>query len=238
MSMEQGPEFFASEMEEEKSTGDEEKKNSFITAQGYKSITRDLPGMLPPQEQKQAFAQLAEGDKQAREKLINHNLRFLVLIIKQLNPHINDWEDFFSVGEIGLIKAVDTFNPSKGNKFTTYASTCIRNEIFMSLRKDKKRRQDVSLETPVADADSTFTLEQTLPATDNTEQSAINNLEVAKLRELVANLDERDRAIIQAIFFDDLPEHEVSKKLNISQSYVSRLKKKILLQLKKQLEKT
>ena len=108
-----------------------------------------LPAPLEPRQEQQALAALAAGDRQARDLLITHNLRLVVYIAKKFETPTAGIEDMISIGTIGLIKAVNTFEPAKNIKLATYASRCIENEILMYLRKSSNRRQDASIDEPL-----------------------------------------------------------------------------------------
>ena len=108
-----------------------------------------LPPPLPPEEERTALAALAQGQPQARDLLITHNLRLVVYIAKKFETPTAGIEDMISIGTIGLIKAVNTFEPTKNIKLATYASRCIENEILMYLRKSSNRRQDASIDEPL-----------------------------------------------------------------------------------------
>ena len=108
-----------------------------------------FPDPLTPEEEEYYLNQMAQGDKEAREKLIEHNLRLVAHIVKKYQNQTDDKEDLISIGTIGLIKAIDSFSPDKGTKLATYAARCIDNEILMLFRSTKKMRNDVSLYDPI-----------------------------------------------------------------------------------------
>ena len=185
-----------------------------------------------------------QGDPQAREILITHNLRLVVYIAKKFESTGINVEDLVSIGTIGLIKAVNTFCPGKNIKLATYASRCIENEILMFLRKSSNRKQEMSIDEPLnTDWDGNELLLSDILGTDNDviyrdmEQDAENSL----LCRIVRALPERERAIVELRFgLFGQKEHtqkEVAELVGISQSYISRLEKRIIRKLRRDLEK-
>ena len=203
-----------------------------------------LPPPLTPQEEQQALCGLAAGEGAARDALITHNLRLVVYIAKKFESSTAGVEDMISIGTIGLIKAVNTFEPGKNIKLATYASRCIENEILMYLRKSSNRRQEASIDEPLnTDGDGNeLLLSDVLGSDENLvglqlEQAA----ERATLRRSVEQLAPRERQIMELRFgLVDGVEHtqkEAADALGISQSYISRLEKRIIRQLKEVLER-
>ena len=191
-----------------------------------------FPKALTAAEEKKYLEQMAAGDHHARQKLIEHNLRLVAHIAKKYYADENDRDDLVSIGTVGLIKAVDSFDPTKGIRLSSYASRCIENEILMFFRSAKKTAQDVSLNDPIdTDKDgNTLTLLDTI-ATDD-------HIKVRQLYDAVkTRLSPREREIILLRYGltgqRPLVQREVAKKLNISRSYVSRLEKKALQKLRK-----
>ena len=190
-----------------------------------------LPPPLPPEQERAALDALTRGQPQARDLLITHNLRLVVYIAKKFETPTAGIEDMISIGTIGLIKAVNTFEPTKNIKLATYASRCIENEILMYLRKSSNRRQDASIDEPLnTDTDGNELLLMEL------ERSA----ERAALRGAVGRLSPRERRIMELRFgLNHETEHtqkEVADTLGISQSYISRLEKRIIRRLRRELE--
>ena len=181
-----------------------------------------LPPPLPPEQERAALDALTRGQPQARDLLITHNLRLVVYIAKKFETPTAGIEDMISIGTIGLIKAVNTFEPTKNIKLATYASRCIENEILMYLRKSSNRRQDASIDEPQVG--------------EELERSA----ERAALRGAVGRLSPRERRIMELRFgLNHETEHtqkEVADTLGISQSYISRLEKRIIRRLRRELE--
>ncbi|MEG0912647.1 MAG: RNA polymerase sporulation sigma factor SigE [Oscillospiraceae bacterium] len=203
-----------------------------------------LPAPISGEEEKRVFAMLSNGDEEAKEILITHNLRLVVYIAKKFESTGINVEDLVSIGTIGLIKAVNTFCPEKNIKLATYASRCIENEILMFLRKSSNKKQEMSIDEPLnVDWDGNELLLSDILGTENDtvyrqmEQEAEQSL----LCEIVKKLPDREKIIIQLRFgLFETKEHtqkEVADMVGISQSYISRLEKRIIRKLKKELEK-
>ena len=202
-----------------------------------------LPPPLSPEEEQKVFAALAAGSRQARDQLITRNLRLVVYIAKKFESATAGIEDMISIGTIGLIKAVNTFAPGKNIKLATYASRCIENEILMYLRKGSNRRQDASIDEPLnTDSDGNeLLLVDVLVSEDAQVGEALErSAEQAALRRAVARLAPRERQIMELRFgLSGGGEHtqkEVADRIGISQSYISRLEKRILKRLRRELE--
>ena len=202
-----------------------------------------LPPPLTPQEEQQALCGLAAGEGAARDALITHNLRLVVYIAKKFESSTAGVEDMISIGTIGLIKAVNTFEPGKNIKLATYASRCIENEILMYLRKSSNRRQDASIDEPLnTDSDGNELLLSDILGSDENQisQRLEQDAERAVLRRAVDSLSPRERQIMELRFglADGIErtQKEAADALGISQSYISRLEKRIIHTLKVQLE--
>lgn len=201
-----------------------------------------LPPPLTPQEEQQALCGLAAGEGAARDALITHNLRLVVYIAKKFESSTAGVEDMISIGTIGLIKAVNTFEPGKNIKLATYASRCIENEILMYLRKSSNRRQEASIDEPLnIDGDGNeLLLSDVLSSEENqVGQRLEQDAERASLRRSVEQLSPRERQIMELRFglLDGVErtQKEVADAIGISQSYISRLEKRIIRQLREQL---
>ncbi len=203
-----------------------------------------LPPPLSKEEERKIMEKIERGDEAAREPLIVHNLRLVVYIAKKFENSGVPTEDLISIGTIGLIKAVNTFKPDKNIKLATYASRCIENEILMYLRKVNQQRLDISLDEPLnVDWDGNELLLSDVLGTDGLEIN--DNLEQEdEKRVLIAcmqTLSGRERLIMNMRFgLEGKNEHtqkEVADILGISQSYISRLEKRIILKLKRDIEK-
>lgn len=203
-----------------------------------------LPPPLNPAEEQQAFRRLEEKDPWAKQQLITHNLRLVVYIAKKFDSSGINVEDLISIGTIGLIKAVNTFVPSKGIKLATYASRCIENEILMFLRKNQNRRHELSIDEPLnSDGDGNELLLSDLLGTDadSVSRELENAAEQSMVRQAVNRLQDRERQIMELRYgLGGRKEHtqkEVAEKIGISQSYISRLEKRILKNLRRELQK-
>ena len=204
-----------------------------------------LPAPLTVEEEKEVLDKLGGGDDQsARSSLIEHNLRLVVYIAKKFDNTGVGVEDLISIGTIGLIKAINTFNPLKNIKLATYASRCIENEILMYLRRNNKVRLEVSIDEPLnVDWDGNELLLSDILGTDENIISKNLEEEVDKklLRMALDKLGERERMIIEMRFGlntkdgAERTQKEVADILGISQSYISRLEKKIMKRLKKEI---
>lgn len=202
-----------------------------------------LPPPLSRDEEAEAFAALSAGDPAAREKLIVHNLRLVVYIAKKFETPAASLDDLISIGSIGLMKAVSTFSPEKNIKLATYASRCIENEILMHLRKIAQYRAEISIDEPLnVDWDGNELLLSDLLGTDEDAvcRDIENESERKLLRDAVMRLNPRERQIMEMRFGlnggDEKTQKEVAELIGISQSYISRLEKKIIRQLRDELE--
>ena len=183
-----------------------------------------LPAPLTIEEEEQVMKKLGgDEDKEARSNLIEHNLRLVVYIAKKFDNTGVGVEDLISIGTIGLIKAINTFNPLKNIKLATYASRCIENEILMYLRRNNKLKLEVSIDENVISKDMEDEVDKKL------------------LRMALSKLNKRERTIIELRFGinsadgEEKTQKEVADMMGISQSYISRLEKKIIRRLKKEI---
>jgi RNA polymerase sporulation-specific sigma factor len=204
-----------------------------------------LPPPLEPCEENEVIMRLdSENDTQARALLIEHNLRLVVYIAKKFDNTGVGVEDLISIGTIGLIKAINTFNRDKNIKLATYASRCIENEILMYLRRTSKTKLEVSIDEPLnVDWDGNELL---LSDILGTEEDVIyrdleSEVERNQLKHAISRLGAREQTIIRLRFGlnnpddNEMTQKEVADYLGISQSYISRLEKKIMKRLKKEL---
>lgn len=204
-----------------------------------------LPAPLSAEEEKDMVSKLASGDKDAREKLIEHNLRLVVYIAKKFESSNVDIDDLISVGTIGLIKAVNSFDGSKQIKLATYASRCIENEILMHLRKVVRTKSEMSLDEPLnVDWEGNVLLLSDVLGTDNdvTCKDVENDEEKDILIKTFKRLPPRERQIVRLRFgllgAQKKTQKEIADLMGISQSYISRLEKKVMKKLKKELTKS
>ncbi|MBE6149939.1 MAG: sigma-70 family RNA polymerase sigma factor [Firmicutes bacterium] len=198
-----------------------------------------LPPPLSKEEETSYVLKSMNGDMDARSKLIEHNLRLVVFLAKKYENTKVDLEDLVSIGTIGLIKGVNTYKLDKNIKLATYASRCIDNEILMYLRKNKKRKTEVSLEDSLSfDSEGNeLHLEDILGTdADIVTRGLEEQTEKKLLYEEIANLNKRDKEIMilrYGLFdYEELTQKEVALKLGISQSYISRIEKKVIKKLK------
>lgn len=202
-----------------------------------------LPKPLEKEEEQKALIALEQGDEEARNTLIEHNLRLVVYIAKRYETNPIFMEDLISIGSIGLIKAVNTFKRDKNIKLVTYASRCIENEILMFLRKKSRRKVEVSFDEPLnIDYDGNELLLSDILGTDDdlVTKEFEKQENKRELMEAMETLKERERQILQmryGIGQEELTQKDIARKLGISQSYISRLEKKIIEKLKIQLKK-
>lgn len=203
-----------------------------------------LPAPLSQEKEAALLMRIEAGDNSAREPLITHNLRLVVYIARKFETTGAGVEDLISIGTIGLIKAVKTFCPSRKIKLATYASRCIENEILMFLRKCSPLRNEISIDEPLnIDWDGNELLLSDVLGSDSDVVNREIEQEVERdlLMEAIERLSERERAIMQLRFgLCGKTEHtqkEVADRLGISQSYISRLEKRIIERLKKDLER-
>lgn len=203
-----------------------------------------FPKPLTPKEESLYISRMQAGDKEAKKKLVEHNLRLVAHIIKKYYANINDQDDLVSIGTVGLIKAVNTFNPDKNIKLSSYASRCIENEILMYFRSVKKRSQDISLNEAIdSDKDGNpLTLMDIMSCEDNVIDNLDTKIKSVQVKDFIKKeLNERERMIIILRYglnnSKPLTQREVADILKISRSYVSRIETKALKKLKKCFDK-
>ena len=203
-----------------------------------------LPSPLSADDEQKYLRLNAEGDKDAFNTLIEHNLRLVVYIAKRFDNTGVDQEELISVGTMGLIKAVRSYNGDKKIKLATYASRCIENEILMYLRKMLKTRNELSLDEPLnVDWEGNKLLLSDVLGTDGGEvyKEMESEVELQLVRELYSGLNERDREIVKmryGLFGEtERTQKEIADMMNISQSYISRLEKRIIAKLKQEYKK-
>ncbi len=201
-----------------------------------------LPPPLKGEDERNALQKLEQGDEEAKQLLIERNLRLVVFIARRFENTGINLEDLISIGTIGLIKAVDTYRTDRNIKLATYASRCIENEILMHIRKISNQKTEISLDEPInMDYDGNELLLSDILGTD--EDLILRPLEDAVdlqlLRQAVKELPSREREIICLRFgldgYKELTQKEVAQKMGISQSYISRLEKRIMLRLRKEI---
>lgn len=203
-----------------------------------------LPPPLKGQEEQDALEQSEQGSDEAKQKLIEHNLRLVVYIARRFENTGVNLEDLISIGTIGLIKAIRTYRRDKNIKLATYASRCIENEILMYIRKIAGQKAEISLDEPInMDYDGNELLLSDILGTDENVVTGRmdDDVDLWILRQALKQLPERERQIIDMRFglngVKELTQKEVAIKLGISQSYISRLEKRIMARLKKEMLK-
>lgn len=199
-----------------------------------------FPAPLSKKEEAEAIEQMINGDKTAKDKLIKHNLRLVAHIIKKYYSTYNEQDDLISIGTIGLIKGINSFNPEKGTKLATYVSRCIENEILMYFRNIKKTSQEISFNEPI-DTDSEgnpLTLIDIISVDDTIIDDIDSNEKLKKTLKIINEIkNKRDKLIIIKRYgLDGNPpqtQKEVAEDLKISRSYVSRIETRIIETIRK-----
>lgn len=223
------------------------KKTNFLDAKSlvcYICGNEALPLPLEAEEEQILLEELAQGNENAKEKLIEHNLRLVVYISKKFENTGLELEDLISIGAIGLIKAVQTYKFDKQIKLATYASRCIENEILMQLRKTSKIKGEMSFDEPLnfdADGNELLLSDILFTEEDSVSKSLDQSVEKQLLWESIKKLNSREQEIMILRFGllgkEEKTQKEVADMMGISQSYISRIEKKILDRLKKELLK-
>ncbi len=202
---------------------------------GYITGRSEFPKQLPRAQEEALIARLAEGDEEARELLITHNLRLVSHIARKYTVPGCAPEDLISMGVIGLVKAVNSFKPESGASLGTYAARCIENELLMALRASRKRRGDVSLQDSVGtDGEGNDITYMDILGTDpeELENDVLRRVTLEKVHRVLTSLPSRERLVLEMRYglTDGVrhPQHEVAATLGISRSYVSRVEKKAI----------
>ena len=202
----------------------------------------DLPAPLSTEDEERAIAKLMDGDNEAKNLLVEHNLRLVVYIAKKFETTGVGLEDMISIGTIGLMKAINTFNSNKNIKLATYASKCIENEILMYLRKCTKIKNEISFDEPLnKDGDGNELLLSDILGTaeDLTSQNIEDEVDRKLLKISISKLNKREKNIMELRFGfitgKEKTQKEVADMLGISQSYISRLEKKIITKMKREI---
>lgn len=213
----------------------------FLLLLGMVSTKSSFPPALTRDEEHELILRMKQGDHEARDKLVEHNLRLVAHVAKKYASRGRDTDDLISIGTIGLIKAIGTFSNEKGRTIAAYAAKCIENEILMSIRSEKKQRGEFSLSEPIGiDRDGNeITLADVIASGDDLVCDKVEKRESGNaVRRAVSQvLTDRERLVIEMRYgLRDgriLPQREVGKQLKISRSYVSRIEKKALAKLNK-----
>ncbi|MBE3570393.1 MAG: RNA polymerase sporulation sigma factor SigK [Bacillales bacterium] len=197
-----------------------------------------FPQPLSPNKEKIYLKRMAEGDEEARNLLIEHNLRLVAHIVKKFENTGEDPEDLISIGTIGLIKAIESYSEEKGTKLATYAARCIENEILMHLRALKKTKKDVSLHDPIGqdkEGNEISLIDILKSESEDVFDTIQLNMELEKVIKYLQVLDDREKEVIIGRFGLNMQEEktqrEIAKELGISRSYVSRIEKRGLMKM-------
>lgn len=207
------------------------------------STSGSFPRPLTAKQERDCLERMSRGDRAARNELVEHNLRLVAHIVKKYYAVSGEQDDLISIGTIGLIKAVETYNLEKKTKFATYASRCIENEILMYFRARRKTAGDVSLEDPLdTDRDgNSLTLMELVSDEEDIITRLDLTLKAEKLREVFWVLEGREQRVLRLRYgLDNRPpmtQREVARKLGISRSYVSRLEKHAIERLREEMVK-
>ncbi len=203
-----------------------------------------LPPPLKGEQERAALTALEQGDENAKKTLVEHNLRLVVYIARRFENVSTGLEDLISIGTIGLIKAIGTYRLDKNIRLATYASRCIENEILMHIRKISGQKAEISLDEPInLDCDGNELLLSDVLGTDGDEiaRPLEDDVDLCVLRQALRELPDREREIVILRFGlegrKELTQKEVAERMGISQSYISRLEKRIIRQLKEVLER-
>ena len=211
-------------------------KNSIFLTGSYSNNV--FPDPLSKEEEEECIKKLQLGNKDARNKLIEHNLRLVAHIVKKFEKNNNDNDDLISIGTIGLIKGIDTYKDKHGTRITTYCARCIENEILMYFRSNKKNDKNISINESIGyDKDGneiTFIDILKTPNPDFVDDIYTKD-NVALLKEYMSILTEREKIIIAKRYglfgSDEMTQKEIAKELKISRSYVSRIEKRALTKM-------
>ncbi len=202
----------------------------------------NLPAPLNSEEEAEEIEKLSKGDNEAKKKLVEHNLRLVVYIAKKFENTGVGLEDLISIGTIGLMKAINTFNSSKNIKLATYSSRCIENEILMHLRRSNRLKSEISIDEPLnQDGDGNELLLSDILGTDEdiTSRGVEDEVDKKLLKASISKLNSREKNIMELRFGfktgTEKTQKEVADMLGISQSYISRLEKKIINKMKKEI---
>lgn len=208
----------------------------------YVGGSDNLPAPLSSKEEEEAIKKLDKGDDDARKLLVEHNLRLVVYIAKKFENTGVGIEDLVSIGTIGLMKAINTFNSEKKIKLATYASRCIENEILMYLRRSNRLKSEISIDEPLnQDSDGNELLLSDILGTeeDITSRRLEDEVDQKLLKASISKLNKREKDIMELRFGfitgNEKTQKEVADMLGISQSYISRLEKKIIGKMKKEI---
>lgn len=210
---------------------------------GYITNGNSFPHPLTEDEERSLFYRYKLGDETAKNELITRNLRLVAHIIKKFNPQSKDADDLISIGTVGLIKAIESFDYNKGNRLATYAARCIENEILMYVRSNKKTKSEVYLQDPIGvdrEGNEICLMDVLGTESDSVLDEVENKISIKKLYVLIEKmLEGKEKLIIQlryGLTGEPKTQREIAKLLGISRSYVSRIEKKALKKLAKEMK--
>jgi len=197
-----------------------------------------FPDPLSKEEEEMCIDRMVKGDKDARAKLIEHNLRLVAHIVKKFESNTNDIDDLIGIGTVGLIKGIDSFSPNKNVRLTTYIAKCAENEILMYFRADKKNSKNVSIYDGISydKEGNEITILDVLKTTDpDFAEEIYKNDSIKLLREYMKILTPREREVLTKRYgldnHDEITQKEIAKELGISRSYVSRIEKRAITKI-------
>jgi len=211
---------------------------------GYLSGGNSFPKPLSAEDEKKYLQEYAAGCQDARNILIEHNLRLVAHVTKKYSQHAKDNEDFISIGTIGLIKAISSFKPDKNVRLATYAARCIENEILMDIRASKKRNGDIYLQDVVGvdrEGNEVKVEDKIADDTEPIDEQVGLKMQIGRLQDAIMRvLHGREKTVIEMRYGlsgrDELTQREIASELGISRSYVSRIEKKALCRLSKEMK--
>lgn len=213
--------------------------NNLLYLTLHLNVSSSFPPPLSAKEEKEYLQKMKNGDKNARQKLIEHNLRLVAHIIKKYYSNYNEQEDLISIGTIGLIKGIDSFNAEKCTRLATYVARCIENEILMHFRSTKKTSHEVFMSEPIeSDSDGdTLTLMDVIYSDDNLFDDIEYKIKCEKLYKIINEMDKNREYEILVLRYGlngqkPLTQREIAKNMNISRSYVSRIEKRVIEELR------
>lgn len=217
--------------------------DEFFFLVGYITNGNSFPHPLTEEEEKSLFATYKQGNDSAKNELITRNLRLVAHIIKKFNPQSKDTDDLISIGTVGLIKAIESFDYNKGNRLATYAARCIENEILMYVRSNKKIKSEVYLQDPIGvdrEGNEICLMDVLGTESDSVLDEVESKISVKKLYNVIDKvLEGKEKVIIKLRYglnCEPKTQREIAKFLGISRSYVSRIEKKALKKLAKEMK--
>ncbi len=196
-----------------------------------------LPDILNVEQEKEAIKRLSQGDIKARQMLIETNLRLVLHTAIKFSQRPDMVEEYFAVGCIGLVKGIDTYNPNKKTRLSTYISTCIENEIKMEFRREKKHRHVTSFHEPAAHGNDgeELLLIDILASKEDVSETVLLNMVIKTIREAVNKLETREREVIKKKYFGGMTNTEISKEFGVSKERIYFIEKRARKKLRREL---